>query len=185
MDPIPPATFYGNLMSTPGSDAMIDPMLLGNTTNVSRPPSTAVSAPPVAPPLRSTVESMDSTAWKGHEEFSLKDLEPACGHRHQPVHGAAQQDRLVQDQGHCLNRDVDTLKNKVGSMLAWVEGGKKTSVHSPLGRELGRDSLVFASLSGKLDVIQHLKQMAKDTREEEREKAKEYSHACRARRHPG
>ncbi|KAF8472427.1 hypothetical protein JB92DRAFT_3134893 [Gautieria morchelliformis] len=75
MDPIPPATFYGNLMSTPGSDAMIDPMLLGNTTNVSRPPSTAVSAPPVAPPLRSTLESTDSTARKGCEEFSLKDLE--------------------------------------------------------------------------------------------------------------
>ncbi|KAF8523229.1 hypothetical protein JB92DRAFT_3094086 [Gautieria morchelliformis] len=147
MDPIPPATFYGNLMSTPDSDAMIDPVLLGNTTNASRPPSTAMSAPPVAPPLRSTLESTDSMAWKVREEFSLKDLEqllravidinPYMAPRNKIGEQWKQVARLVQDQGHCLNRDVDTLKNKLGSMLAWVEGGEKDFSSLSTGKGAG------------------------------------------------
>jgi hypothetical protein len=53
--------------------------------------------------------------------------------------------------------------------------GGGTSPHSPLGRELGCDPLAFASLSGKLDAIQHLKREAKKTRDEEREQTKEVS----------
>ncbi|KAF8531720.1 hypothetical protein JB92DRAFT_2847806, partial [Gautieria morchelliformis] len=135
-------------MSTPGSDAMVDPVLLGNTTNASRPPSTAMSAPPVAPPLRSTMESTDSTARKGREEFSLKDLEqllravidinPYMVPRNKIGERWKQVARLVQDQGYCLNRDVDTLKNKVGSMLyAPWEGGEKDFSSLSTGKGAG------------------------------------------------
>ncbi|KAF8510152.1 hypothetical protein JB92DRAFT_3119206 [Gautieria morchelliformis] len=181
MDPIPPATFYGNLMSTPGSDAMIDPVLLGNTTNVSYPPSTTVSALPVAPPLRSTLESMGSTARKGPEEFSLKDLEQLlCVVIDINPYGTAQQDRINPGMGGSKSKQLLSLNAQELTYMHPGKGGKKTSVCSPLGGELGRDPLAFALLSGKLDAIQHLKQIAKDTCEEEREQAKEGEKASQA-----
>ncbi|KAF8484301.1 hypothetical protein JB92DRAFT_2837000 [Gautieria morchelliformis] len=59
--------------------------------------------------------------------------------------------RIVQAKGFCQNRESDTLKNKVSSLLAWLEGGE----------------------SRKLDAVQHLKLQAKETREHQKEHAKE------------
>ncbi|KAF8512048.1 hypothetical protein JB92DRAFT_2930508 [Gautieria morchelliformis] len=35
---------------------------------------------------------------------------------------------LVQEKRFCQNQEADTLKNKVSSMLTWVEGGKFRTV---------------------------------------------------------
>ena len=43
------------------------------------------------------------------------------------------------------------------------------------GRELNSNPAGFATLSGKLDAIQHLKLQAKEMREDEKEHAKEVS----------
>jgi hypothetical protein len=48
-------------------------------------------------------------------------------------------------------------------------GGGEASACSSLGRELGHNPIVFASLSSKLDMIEHLKREAKETCEEKRE----------------
>jgi hypothetical protein len=46
-------------------------------------------------------------------------------------------------------------------------------VRSPLGREAKKEPACFASISGKLDAVKHLKGQAKETKEMEREQAKE------------
>ncbi|KAF8532163.1 hypothetical protein JB92DRAFT_3104256 [Gautieria morchelliformis] len=81
---------------------------------------------------------------------------------------------IVQARGFFQNREPETLKNKVSSLLAWVkDGGKKKKAQSPLGKELDSDLSSFAALSGKLDAIQHLKIQAKDMHEDQKAHAKE------------
>ncbi|KAF8526811.1 hypothetical protein JB92DRAFT_3108045 [Gautieria morchelliformis] len=70
-------------------------------------------------------------------------------------------------------------RNKVSSLLAWLEWGKQKKARSPLGRELDGDPAGFAALSGKLDAIQHLKLQAKETRKDQREHAKEAQNRLR------
>jgi hypothetical protein len=183
-------------------EPQINPVLLCDSTNVLRPPSTATSSQPVAPPSRPPLGLMVSKAQKTREEFSTKHLEhllhavidvnpymAPCSKVGDQWKAVA---KMVQDKGLCWNQEAETLKNKVTSLLAWVElthilysmivqeltdmpleGGNKTSPHSPLGRELGHDPLAFASLSGKLDAIQHLKREVKETCDEERDQTKE------------
>ncbi|KAF8516087.1 hypothetical protein JB92DRAFT_2829414 [Gautieria morchelliformis] len=88
--------------------------------------------------------------------------------------------RIVQPKGFCQNREPDTLKNKVSSLLAWLEGGKQKKARSPLGRELDSNLAGFAALSRKLDAIQHLKLQAKETCEDQKEHVKEAQNWLRA-----
>ncbi|KAF8481368.1 hypothetical protein JB92DRAFT_3039218 [Gautieria morchelliformis] len=81
--------------------------------------------------------------------------------------------RHVQENGCCLNRESDTLKNKVASLLAWVEGGGTKTPQSALGKEWERDPALFALVSGKLDAVQHLKLEAKGTKEDQKEHEKQ------------
>ncbi|KAF8511856.1 hypothetical protein JB92DRAFT_3143942 [Gautieria morchelliformis] len=78
-----------------------------------------------------------------------------------------------------LHREPDTLKNKVAPLLTWVEGGKKKTPRSALGKEWERDPALFASLSGKLDAMQHLKLEPKGTREEQKEREKQVQNAAK------
>ncbi|KAF8521823.1 hypothetical protein JB92DRAFT_3110906 [Gautieria morchelliformis] len=176
MDPIPPSSFYGLL-----ADAVIDPVLLKDTANQSRPSSTPTSAHPSTPPSSNELPLVPK-ARKTHEEFTTRDLDHllaamlAVNPYMAPCMKIGEKWRevatLVQEKGFCQNREADTLKNKVSSMLTWVEGGGKHSARSPLGRVLEQDPVTFAGLCGKLDADQHLKIQAKDTLEELKEHTK-------------
>ncbi|KAF8526374.1 hypothetical protein JB92DRAFT_2872652 [Gautieria morchelliformis] len=87
--------------------------------------------------------------------------------------------RRVQESGSFLNCEPDTLKNKVASLLARVEGGKKKTPWSALGKEWERNPALFASLSGKLDAVQHLQLEVKGTREEQKECEKQAQNAAK------
>ncbi|KAF8526787.1 hypothetical protein JB92DRAFT_3224854 [Gautieria morchelliformis] len=96
-----------------------------------------------------------------------------------PLDGAGAGQGNKGAKGFCQNQEPDTLKNKVSSLLAWLEWGKQKKARSPLGRELDGDPAGFTALSGKLDVIQHLKLQAKETRKDKREHAKEAQNRLR------
>ncbi|KAF8481353.1 hypothetical protein JB92DRAFT_2837522 [Gautieria morchelliformis] len=81
--------------------------------------------------------------------------------------------RCVQENGCCLNGESDTLKNKLASLLAWVEGKKKKTPWSALGKEWEHNPALFTLLSGKLDAVQHLKLEAKGTKEDQKEREKQ------------
>jgi hypothetical protein len=132
MHPIPPASFYGmTTVSSTASDIhyepQIDPVLLCDSTNASRPPSAQPVALPSGPPLGST----RSKARKPREEFSTKDLEhllravidvnPYMAPRNKVGERWKAVATMVQADGLCLNRDAETLKNKVTSLLGWVQ----------------------------------------------------------------
>ncbi|KAF8499296.1 hypothetical protein JB92DRAFT_3125023 [Gautieria morchelliformis] len=129
MDPIPPLSFYGLL-----ADAVIDPVLLKDTANQSRPSSTLTSAHPSTPPS-SDEPPLVPKARKTREEFTTRDLDHllaamlAVNLYMAPCMKIGEKWRevatLVQEKGFCQNWEADTLKNKVSSMLTWVEGGKK------------------------------------------------------------
>ncbi|KAF8497692.1 hypothetical protein JB92DRAFT_3146622 [Gautieria morchelliformis] len=183
MDPIPPSSFYGLL-----ADAVIDPVLLKDTANQSRPSSTPTSAHPSTPPSSNELPLVPK-ARKTREEFTMRDLDhllatvlavnPYMAPRMKIGEKWREIATLVQEKGFCQNREVDTLKNKVSSMLTWVEGGKKHSARSPLGRVLEQDPVTFAGLCGKLDAVQHLKIQARDTLEELKEHTKEAQNVSR------
>ncbi|KAF8581727.1 hypothetical protein K439DRAFT_1618781 [Ramaria rubella] len=79
----------------------------------------------------------------------------------------------VQDAGYCLRRNHETLKNKVVSLLTWVEGGKPQKARAPLGHDAEENEVLAASLSGKLDSVAAKKLQAKETKEADKaDKAK-------------
>ncbi|KAF8480624.1 hypothetical protein JB92DRAFT_2837596 [Gautieria morchelliformis] len=141
-----------------GIEERLSPALFSNSTNAPHPPAvalslvTSVTAPPRTPDESSNTR-LDASA------FSLRDLDqllhavievnPYMAPRAKLGEHWKEVARRVQESGSCLNREPDTLKNKVASLLAWVE------------------------LSGKLDAVQHLKLEAKGTREEEKEREKQ------------
>ncbi|KAF8503847.1 hypothetical protein JB92DRAFT_2970731 [Gautieria morchelliformis] len=193
MQPIPPAVFY-NTPSTPiasqagGIEERLGPALFSNSTNAPHPPAVALSlvtsvAAPPSTPDESSNTGLDASGVLGHVKPSLRDL-------NQLLHAVIEVNpymapwaklgehwkevaRCVQESGSCLNRELDTLKNKVALLLAWVEGGKKKTPWSALGKEWERDPALFTSLSGKLDAVQHLKLEAKGTKEEQKEREKQ------------
>ncbi|KAF8497711.1 hypothetical protein JB92DRAFT_3125613 [Gautieria morchelliformis] len=208
MQPIPPAVFY-NTPSTPiasqagGIEERLSPALFSNSTNAPHPPAvalslvTSVAAPPSTPDESSNtgldasgvLGSQPISSRKAREAFSLHDLDQLlCAVIEVNPYMAPQAKlgehwkevaRHVQESGSCLNREPDTLKNKVASLLTWVEGGKKKTPRSALGKEWERDPALFASLSGKLDAVQHLKLEAKGTREEQKEREKQVQNAAK------
>ncbi|KAF8466514.1 hypothetical protein JB92DRAFT_3135771 [Gautieria morchelliformis] len=88
MRPIPPATFSGVPVSAPGLEAVVNPALLGDAT-MSRPPSTAASAP-LASPSKSTLDSMASNSQKFCEEFSTKETHEEEMERAKEVQNASE-----------------------------------------------------------------------------------------------
>ncbi|KAF8532061.1 hypothetical protein JB92DRAFT_3104463 [Gautieria morchelliformis] len=156
-----------------------DPVLLKDTANQSQPSSTPTLAHPSTPPS-SNEPPLAPKAHKMHEEFTTCDLNhllaavlavnPYVVPRMKIGEKWREVATLVQEKGFCQNREADTLKNKVSSMLTWVE--------SPLGRVLEKDPVTFAGLYGKLDAVQHLKIQAKDTLEEQKEHTKELGNQC-------
>jgi hypothetical protein len=75
--------------------------------------------------------SQPKSSRKAREEFSLRDLDqllravievnPYMAPRAKIGEHWKEVARRVQENGSCLNREADTLKNKVASLLAWVE----------------------------------------------------------------
>ncbi|KAF8484173.1 hypothetical protein JB92DRAFT_3030797 [Gautieria morchelliformis] len=199
MQPIPPAVFY----NTPSTPIALSPALFSNSTNAPHPPAvalslvTSVAAPPSTPDESSNtgldasgvLGSQPISSHKAREAFSLHDLDqllcavievnPYMGPRAKLGEHWKEVARRMQESGSCLNREPDTLKNKVASLLAWVEGGKKKTPRSALGKEWERDPALFASLSGKLDAMQHLELEAKGTREEQKEREKQVQNAAK------
>ncbi|KAF8520688.1 hypothetical protein JB92DRAFT_2894368, partial [Gautieria morchelliformis] len=208
MQPIPPAVFY-NTPRTPitsqagGIEERLSPALFSNSTNAPHPPAvalslvTSVAAPPSTPDESSNtgldasgvLGSQPISSRKAREAFSLHDLDqllravievnPYMAPRAKLGEHWKEVARRVQESGSCLNREPDTLKNKVASLLTWVEGRKKKTPRSALGKEWERDPALFASLSGKLDAVQHLKLEAKGTREEQKEHEKQVQNAAK------
>ncbi|KAF8523989.1 hypothetical protein JB92DRAFT_2827146 [Gautieria morchelliformis] len=208
MQPIPPAVFY-NTPSTPiasqagGIERRLSPALFPNSTNAPHPPAvalslvTSVAAPPSTPDKSSNtglgasgvLGSQPISSRKAREAFSLRALDqllcavievnPYMAPRAKLGEHWKEVARRMQESGSCLNREPDTLKNKVASLLTWVEGGKKKTPWSALGKEWERDPSLFASLSGKLDAVQHLKLEAKGTREEQKEREKQVQNAAK------
>lgn len=105
---------------------------------LSIPPSTFYENPPTTGSLHSPITSVTTppaqtaqTRCKGHTEFSLKDLDHLLSAVMQINPFMAPHKKIgekwkevakqVQGEGFCLNREPETLKNKVGSLLAWVE----------------------------------------------------------------
>ncbi|KAF8507985.1 hypothetical protein JB92DRAFT_2955720 [Gautieria morchelliformis] len=191
MQPIPPAVFY-NTPSTPiasqagGIEERLSPTLFSNSTNAPHPPAvalslvTSVTAPPSTPDESSNtgldasgvLGSQPIYSRKAHEAFSLRDLDQLLRAVIEVNPYMAPWAKLGEHWKEVARRVQewpDTLKNKVASLLAWVEGGEKKTPRSALGKEWERDPALFASLSGKLDAMQHLKLEAKGTREEQKE----------------
>ncbi|KAF8586346.1 hypothetical protein K439DRAFT_1615186 [Ramaria rubella] len=73
--------------------------------------------------------------------------------------------QVVQEGGFCKGRDADMLKNKVASLLQWVEFPS----HTALGHEAASDPVMFASLSGCLDKVASMHCEAKDLSDNQRE----------------
>ncbi|KAF8485580.1 hypothetical protein JB92DRAFT_2836828 [Gautieria morchelliformis] len=134
----------------------------------------SVAAPPGTPDVPSNtglgvlskgLGSQPKSSRKACEVFSLRDLDQLlhtvivnlymCSHAKLGEHWK-EVARHMQDNGSCPNHEWDTLKNKVASLLAWVEGQKKKTPRSALGKEWEHDPALFTSLSGKLDAMQHL-----------------------------
>ncbi|KAF8517097.1 hypothetical protein JB92DRAFT_2907187 [Gautieria morchelliformis] len=189
MQPIPPAVFY-NTPSTPitsqagGIEERLSPALFSNSTNATPDESsnTGLDASGV-------LGSQPISSRKARDAFSLHDLNqllhvvievnPYMAQWAKLGEHWKEVARRVQESGSSLNREPDTLKNKVASLLTWVEGGKKKTPRSALGKEWERDPALFASLSGKLDAVQHLKLEAKGTREEQKEHEKQVQNAAK------
>jgi hypothetical protein len=170
------------------------------TTNASN-ASNASNAPACATNSHVTSSAKPKSTRKPRTEFSGHDLDqllravitinPYMATRNKSGKQWKTVAQMVQDKGYCVGRDPDTLKNKVVALLAWVEvrcyiipifltkhflqGGKKSSGRSPLGREAENDPASFASLSGKLNVVADLKRTAKGVKDQEKDKVKAVS----------
>ncbi|KAF8515476.1 hypothetical protein JB92DRAFT_3114956 [Gautieria morchelliformis] len=181
MLPVPTSSFYGPrtkslTLSTP--PAVIDPVLL--TADIRMP------APPIIHGLATSLG--EAGAGQPIKMCKSRDLEHLLGavidiNRFVAPHSKIgnrwkEVTKIVQAKGFCQNREPETLKNKVSSLLGW--GGKKKKARSPLGKELESDPAGFAALSGKLDTIQHLKIQAKDMCEDQKAHAKEAQNWLRA-----
>ncbi|KAF8510403.1 hypothetical protein JB92DRAFT_2940616 [Gautieria morchelliformis] len=198
MQPIPSAVFY-NTPSTPiasqagGIEERLSSALFSNSTNAPHPPAVALSlvtsSSNTGLDASGVLGSQPISSRKVREAFSLHDLDqllravievnPYMAPRAKLGEHWKEVARRVQESGSCLNRELDTLKNKVASLLTWVEGGKKKTPWSALGKEWERDPALFTSLSGKLDAVQHLKLEAKGTREEQKECEKQVQNAAK------
>ncbi|KAF8509951.1 hypothetical protein JB92DRAFT_3119384 [Gautieria morchelliformis] len=185
---VPTSSFYGpwNESPTPLTPpAVIDPVLLAADTRVAAP---IISGP--ATPLDGAGAGQGNKTRKSCEEFTSRDLEhllgavidvnPFMAPRSKIGDRWKEVIRIVQAKGFRQYWEPDTLKTKVTSLLAWLEGEKQKKARSPICRELDGDPAGFAALSGKLDAIQHLKLQAKETRENQKEHAKEAQNWLRA-----
>ncbi|KAF8575491.1 hypothetical protein K439DRAFT_1543885 [Ramaria rubella] len=141
--------------TTTDSDTLVNPSgkpnsTITETTNWSNIPSNAATkaaSPPASQPLLRAVIEVDPY------------MAPQVGERWKEIM------KRVQDAGYCLGRDHETLKNKVMSLLTWVEGGKPRKVQAPLGRDAEENEVLAASLSGKLDSVAAKKLQTKETKE--------------------
>ncbi|KAF8579267.1 hypothetical protein K439DRAFT_1620693 [Ramaria rubella] len=142
-----------------------------NRSNIPSNAATKAASPPASQPVKAKAKA----AQKPHEEFSTHDL-------NQLLHAVIEVDpymaphnkvgerwkeimKRVQDAGYCLGRDHETLKNKVASLLTWVEGGKPRKAQAPLGRDAEENEVLAVSLSGKLDSVAAKKLQVKETKE--------------------
>ncbi|KAF8579685.1 hypothetical protein K439DRAFT_1620375 [Ramaria rubella] len=110
---------------------------------------------------------------KTHAEFSYTDIDkllnavlhvnPYMSKRTQTKEKWQEVLKLVQENGGCIGRDWETVRNKIKNVLKTVG----------VGRELDSDPQRFAVLSGRIDVIAAMKKHAAQVLEEERDQVKE------------
>ena len=154
MNPVPPSTFYGSTVlspthSTQPIDPVIDPVLLDTSAN-------DMPCPPLVQLGGSAPKSC-----RTHQEFSSHDLDQLLGSviRVNPFMALhtkigdqwKEVTHIVQEKGFCQTCDPDTLKNKVSSMLAWVE------VSQPLSGDdlFSAPKLSQSSTNSNLRHLQH------------------------------
>ncbi|KAF8587781.1 hypothetical protein K439DRAFT_1614078 [Ramaria rubella] len=116
-------------VSVTSDGARPPPSTIMDATNASNIPSNIATKAASSPP---TFKPVKSKARKPRAEFSTHDLNQllrAIGSHWKEV------TNRVQAAGYCLGRDHETLKNKVMTLLSWVEGGKAKKTHSPLGHK--------------------------------------------------
>ncbi|KAF8591617.1 hypothetical protein K439DRAFT_1610920 [Ramaria rubella] len=146
-------------------------------------PSGALSA---IPPALTTRTKNGKMVTRAHEDFPIQYL-------NQLLHAVIQVNPylaalkwvgekwqevtwVVQEGGFCKGRDANTLKNKVESLLQWVENSSQVLSCMALGHEAASDPATFASLSGHLDKVASMHCEAKDlsdNRCEEKKKEKD------------
>ncbi|KAF8586477.1 hypothetical protein K439DRAFT_1615161 [Ramaria rubella] len=149
-------------------------------------PSTVPSAIPPVPTTKSKNAKMGTQAC---EDFPIQDLDQLLcvviqvnpylaahkwvGEKWREVM------RVVQEGGFCQGRDADTLKNKVVSLLQWVENSSQVLSRTALRHEAASDPATFASLSGHLDKVASMRREAKDLSDNQREGDKKEKDADR------
>ncbi|KAF8575671.1 hypothetical protein K439DRAFT_1623411 [Ramaria rubella] len=145
--------------TTTDSDTLVNPSgkpnsTITETTNRSNIPSNAATKA-ASPPASQPVKAKAKAARKPHEEFSTHDLDqllravievdPYMAPHNKVGERWKEIMKHVQDAGYCLGHDHETLKNKVASLLTWVE--------------------VHVVSSCKLDSVAAKKLQAKETKE--------------------
>ncbi|KAF8577658.1 hypothetical protein K439DRAFT_1621935 [Ramaria rubella] len=135
------------------------PLATRSNSSESLPGSTPSSTLSAIPPALTTKIKNGKMATQAREDFSIQDLD-------QLLHTVIQVNpylvthkrvgekwwevtRVVQEGGFCKGRDADTLKNKVASLLQWVENSSQVSSHTALRHEAASDPATFALLSGR------------------------------------
>ncbi|KAF8587538.1 hypothetical protein K439DRAFT_1614284 [Ramaria rubella] len=83
--------------------------------------------------------------------------------------------KVVQDNGGCLGRDWETIRNKLKSVLKLVgePNAKAAFPQFTLGWELDSNPQKFAILSGRIDAVAAMKRHAEQVLDEERDQVKE------------
>ncbi|KAF8584777.1 hypothetical protein K439DRAFT_1616498 [Ramaria rubella] len=142
-------------------------------------PSGALSA---IPPALTTKTKNGKMVTQAHEDFPIQVLNQLLCmviqvNPYLVVHkwvGEKWQEVMwvVQEGGFCKGRDADTLKNKVASLLQWVENSSQVSSCMALGHEAASDPATFALLSGHLDKVVSMHHEAKDLSDNQHEEKK-------------
>ena len=140
MLPVSTSSFYGPRTESPTLStppAVIDPVLLATDIDVPAPPVIHGSATS----LDEDEASQPIKMRKSREEFTSRDLEQLLGAVIDINPFMAPRSKIgdrwkevaiiVQAKGSCQNREPETLKNKVSSLLAWVEVCDHILSHSP------------------------------------------------------
>ncbi|KAF8591029.1 hypothetical protein K439DRAFT_1611665 [Ramaria rubella] len=164
----------GMWISGVNSRAMDSPAPLATCSDSSEslPGSTPSGALSAIPPALTTKTKNGKTETRAHEDSPIQDLDqllhaviqvnPYLAAHKQVGKKWQEVTWVVQEGGFCKGRDANMLKNKVASLLQWVENGSQVSSCMALGCEAASDPAMFVSLSGCLDKVAPMHHEEKD-----------------------
>ncbi|KAF8585624.1 hypothetical protein K439DRAFT_1560470 [Ramaria rubella] len=184
--PIPPSNFYGFAAPPPAppppspttshppfGDFALDPQLWDTTTTDSdtlvnpsgKPNSTIMETTNRSNILSNAATKAASPPASQPLLCAVIEVDPYMAPHNKVGECWKEIMKHVQDAGYCLGCDHETLKNKVTSLLTWVEGGTPRKARAPLGCDAEENEILAASLSGKLDSVAAKKLQVKETKE--------------------